>query len=235
MKSPIAKIVLLVLFTIGTEKVMAQVTTDPLLTAAVVANKETISKEIEKTNRLQTATLAENTAINALLVDIHEYEVKMHTYLSKAQNVVTSAVGIMRALKMSKEIVEGLIECSQAAVDHPMGTLVSTMVSESYSTIAEEALALAGYITTIVQGGGDKNLLNTAERIRILNSVNASLYRLSNSVWVLKCNIKYMGLRDLFAKLTPELYYKYWDCKFAYDNTVRQIGYLKREMNSLFK
>lgn len=196
---------------------------DAALVGAITANTVTLNSQLKATNTLQAATLAENIAIQGFLSDIYDYEKVMYDYMSKAQDAVTSVYGIVRCAQLGEDIVSTLNDCRREAQDHPQGLLVSLMVNDVWTDTLSESAALVAYVTTIVKSGGSKNLLNSAERIRVLNTVNNRLSNLSASLHRLKRQIRLMDWADLARDLAPREFYKALDTKASYDATVRDI------------
>jgi len=193
------------------------------LTGAIAAGSVAIGDELSRTNSLQAATLGQNTIISGLLSDIQNYEEKMYNYLSEAQSVVTSAYSISRCIRMGSDIIYELNECRIAAQGHPQGLLVSSMITSQYSDVMQESAALVSYLTPIVRGSGDNNLLNSAERIMILNSVSSRLYNIYSAVNRMKQNILRMRWSHFMREISAGMYYEFLNTRNAYDGTVRMI------------
>lgn len=190
---------------------------DAALVGTIAAGTSVLGNELSRTNSLQSATLGQNTVITGLLNNIQNYEQKMYNYMSEAQSIVTSAYTVMRCLNLGSDIISELNACRREAMNHPEGLLVSSMVTNQYSEITQEAAALVSYIAPLVQSGGEKNLMNSAERISILNSVSSRLFSLYASVNRLKQNIMRMRWSHLVREISPELYYEFMNTHNAYD------------------
>ena len=137
--------------------------------------------------------------------------------MSEAQSIVTSAYTIVRCLRLGTDIIDELNQCRKAAMDHPQGLLVSSMITSQYSDVMQEASALVSYITPIVKGSG-------AERIQILNSVSSRLYNLYSAVNQMKQNILRMRWAHFIREISPEMYYQFMNTENAYDATVKMIS-----------
>ena len=215
---------------VGINGVQAQYS-EAVLVGAIVSNQVSISNEISRTNSLQNATLGQNTLISGYLDNILDYEKKMYNYLSEAQSAVTSAYTIVKCADMCSDIIAELGRCGQEVVDHPEGLLVSSMLTSQYSDIVQEASALVAYISPVVKGSGDNNLLNSAERLRILNSVSARLSNLYGAVCRLRQNIMRMRWAHLVRTISPELYRDFMDNGSAYDKSVARINAAIKRLN----
>ena len=204
---------------------------DAAVTAAVTAQTVAVTGELNSINATQSSTLAQNAVITALLNNINSYEEKMYNYMSQAQSVVTSAYTILRCLDLASDIVSELNKCRQEAMNHPQGLLVSSMITSQYSDITQEAAALVSYLTPIVKGSGSNNLLNSAERISVLNSVSSRLYNLFSAVNRLKQNIIHLRWSNLVRNISPELYYDFLDNRSAYNMAAGYIEEAERSLN----
>jgi hypothetical protein len=169
--------------------------------------------------------------MTTMLNEILDYEKTMYRYLSEAQSAVTSAYTIVKCLDMSSDIITELSRCGQEVVDHPEGLIVSSMLTSQYSDIMQEAAALVAYIAPVVKGSGDNNLLNSAERLRILNSVSARLSNLYGAVCRLRQNIARMRWAHLVRTVSPELYRDFMDNESAYEQSVARINRAIRRLN----
>lgn len=200
------------------------------LTGAIAAGSVSISNQMNVTNGLQAAVLGENTIISSLLNDIHGYEKQMYDYMSKAQGIVTSAYSIGKCLKMGSDIISELNNCRKEAQSHPEGLLVSSLVTDQYSDLIAESAALVSYLTPIVKGSGKDNLLNSAERIRILSTVENRLYNILFSIKRMKYNIQRLRVIHIARELSPDFYYNFYNTRDAYETAL--IG-LKRAQTKL--
>lgn len=196
---------------------------DAALVGAITANTVTLNSQLKTTNTLQAATLAENIAIQGFLSDIYDYERIMYDYMSKAQDAVTSVYGIVRCAQLGEDVVSTLNDCRREAQDHPQGLLVSLMVNDVYTDALSESASLVAYVANIVKSGGTQNLLNSAERIRVLNTVNNRLSNLSASLHRLKWRIRLMDWSYLARDIAPREFYRALDTKACYDATVRDV------------
>ena len=200
------------------------------LTGAIAAGSVSISGQMSQTNALQAAVLGENTVISSLLNDIYGYEKQMYDYMSKAQGIVTSAYSIGKCLKMGSDKITEQNNCRKEAESHPEGLLVSSLVTGQYSDLIAESSALISYLTPIVKGSGKNNLLNSAERIRILSSVENRLYNILFSIKRMKYNIQRLRVIHIARELSPDFYYNFYNTRDAYETAL--IG-LKRAQTKL--
>ena len=198
-------------------------TVEAAVGAAITAGSVTLGNEISRTNSLQSATLGQNTAITAMLSNIQSYEQKMYNYLSEAQGIINSVYTLTKCVRLGSDIITELNECRIAAQNHPQGLIVSSLITTQYSDIVSESGALVSYLTPIVKGSGNNNLLNSAERIRILNMVSTRLYNIYWGVKQLKMNIMRMKWMHLLNEMSPEFYNQFFNTENAYEQALKQI------------
>lgn len=208
--------ILLVFSLFASARTYAQTVGEALLATAIGANTVSISAEMNETNRLQAQISGENVLITNMLNNIYDYEKKMYDYMSTAQDVITSAYTIGKCFTMGAQIATELEECSKAAKMNPEGAIL-TFVTSKYTDILAEGAALTAYLAPIVQGNGKKNLLSSAERVNVLNTVQNRLYNILEGVIQMKYTIQRMNLAGVVYELSPEAYYQFYSTSSAYE------------------
>lgn len=228
MKSLIAKLTIAFAILVGNVHVQAQIQTDPILTGAVELERSTLKKELEKQNDKQLTIIGINTGIMIQLDSIRKYETIMHNYLSKAQNIVNQAYDVYKCGELTTQIYSNLKDCTNAAVGHPEGAIVSAVVSKQYSKIAQEAMSLYGYIAGLVKKSDGSVLLNSMERISILAEVRRSLSTINRNLVSLKWQIKLYRWADIPRLLAPKEYYMFTDEEDIVRRIKRDIDRMSR-------
>ena len=228
MKSRIVKLIGLTLCSLMSTVCCWGQAAEAALLAGITANTVAISSEMNSTNALQASIAGENAAITAMLSQIYDYEKTMYDYMSKAQGVVMQAYTISKCIKTGAQIIEELDACREAAKKNPEGVLISSFITNQYTDIIAECAALTGYLTPIVKGGGKNNLLNSAERIKIMNTVMDRLIIILNQVKQMKYNILYMNKNYLLRQISPEFYYNFMKTQTSYDVATGTINDMRR-------
>lgn len=231
MKSLIAKAVLLTLMMGSAHTLVAQVQTDPKLTATVAVGDNTVSGALSAGNSTNIAILGINTGITVQLSEIRAYEEKMYNYLREAQSVIRNAYDIVKCGDLTVQIYNNLKGCTEAIVNHPQGALISTIVSKEYTQIVGEVTGLYGYITSLVnttkkEDGKNEILLNSAERIAILSSVKRQLRSINRKLCSLRYEIEMLRWSDIPRRLAPYEYYTFVDSKAIVKRIKRDIDRL---------
>ena len=201
----------------------AQFKTDPVVGAAVTTEAATLSKAVNATNSQQKGIIAAQTAITLQLEKLREYEDKTFRYLSKTQSVINNLHDIKRSHELGKSIIQNLNDCKREAVNHPQGAIVATMISKRTNTIITESTALAASITGLVTKSGNDNLLNSAERTRILSDVTGRLSTINRSLRSLKYQIIMYRWADLLRSTNPMAYAELINSEYFVKETKRNI------------
>lgn len=201
----------------------AQFKTDPVVGAAVTTETATLSKAVNATNSQQKGIIAAQTAITLQLEKLREYEDKTFRYLSKNQSVINNLHDIKRSYELGKSIIQNLNDCKREAVNHPQGAIVATMISKRTNTIITESTALAASITGLVTKSGNDNLLNSAERTRILSDVTGRLSTINRSLRSLKYQIIMYRWADLLRSTNPMAYAELINSEYFVKETKRNI------------
>lgn len=201
----------------------AQFKTDPVVGAAVTTETATLSKAVNATNSQQKGIIAAQTAITLQLEKLREYEDKTFRYLSKTQSVINNLHDIKRSYELGKSIIQNLNDCKREAVNHPQGAIVATMISKRTNTIITESTALAASITGLVTKSGNDNLLNSAERTRILSDVTGRLSTINRSLRSLKYQIIMYRWADLLRSTNPMAYAELINSEYFVKETKRNI------------
>lgn len=201
----------------------AQFKTDPIVGAAVTAEATTLSKAVNATNSQQKGIIAAQAAITLQLEKLREYEDKTFRYLSKTQSVINNLHDIKRSYELGKSIIQNLNDCKREAVNHPQGAIVATMISKRTNTIITESTALTASITGLVTKSGNDNLLNSAERTRILSDVTGRLSTINRSLRSLKYQIIMYRWADLLRSTNPMAYAELINSEYFVKETKRNI------------
>ena len=217
--------------------VMAQIETDPALTAAVAFQTATIKAELDKQNTTQLAIAGIDAGIEIELGMVRQYTEKVYNYLSTVQGVVANAADIVTCLDMSVQILNSIGSLSEAVVDHPEGAFCTALIGRMTVPLVSEATALAGYVTSLVKKGGDTNLLNSYERTQILWKVKNSLWSINDRIHGVINEINFLRLRHVKQSLGSALlgnsYYDIVGAKSTCEQIKKEIGSLADRMKGV--
>lgn len=199
------RIISIIMFLSMSGSIVAQV--DPVLTGAVTLGDANIRRELGYIKEKQGQIAGLQAAIFATMNKVHSIEQKAYNYLSNTSVAVKNLHQIVEAGELTAEIIKNLKVCSEAAVGHPRGAIVSALVSKRYSKAYSKMFSLYSYMKTLVLTGtydGDKvNLLNSGERLKIATDVVDGLKAINFDVQVLTYQISYWRWADLIAAKDP--------------------------------
>lgn len=206
--------------------------TDPLLTGAVAAQTGTLHADHKERSKLQAGIITAEGAINGLLSRIHEIEDKTLKYLSEAGAVMDNIYQIKEAAELVVQIPQELAALGKAAEKNWQGTAVTALVSRRRQKTIADVTSLYSFLGPLVTSGsyqiegGKKgakvNLLNTAERYFILNTVVGKLRDICWDLRILRYNIQVADWRDLWVGLDAKSYYQAIGAKSIAENMKRK-------------
>lgn len=227
MKSQTIRICLLAIILMLPGVVLAQIKIDPTLNAAVMSQTSTIGGKLDDTNSHLKSISATNAVMTVTLDSIRSYQEIMLSGLKTVHKAFNNMFTVVDCMDKCSAIIAELNNCKIAAEKNPEGALVSLILSKNYSRILNESSGLVNNITKFVTSSSDKNLLNNAERLRILNNTHYQLCAIYSRVRSLRAQIEWYQLADIPATLTPSIYNNHSASERAFKRVVRDIELLK--------
>ena len=207
--------------------VLAQIKIDPTLNAAVMSQSSTIGGKLDDTNSHLKSISATNAVMTVTLDSIRSYQEIMLSGLKTVHKAFNNMFTVVDCMDKCSAIIAELNNCKIAAEKNPEGALVSLILSKNYSRILNDSSGLVNNITKFVTSSSDKNLLNNAERLRILNNTQYQLCVIYSRVRSLRAQIEWYQLADIPATLTPSIYNNHSASERAFKRVERDIELLK--------
>lgn len=226
MKSQTIRICLLAFILMLPGVVLAQ-KIDPILNATVMSQTSTIGGKLDDTNSHLKSISATNAVMTVTLDSIRSYQEIMLSGLKTVHKAFNNMFTVVDCMDKCSAIIAELNNCKIAAEKNPEGALVSLILSKNYSRILNESSGLVNNITKFVTSSSDKNLLNNAERLRILNNTHYQLCVIYTRVRSLRAQIEWYQLADIPATLTPSIYNNHSASERAFKRVERDIELLK--------
>lgn len=213
---------------------------DPLTTAAIQAQTNTLVGAYNKRINLQTGILAQETIIGATLKGIHDLQSKTLEYLSNAQAAISNLRQIGEIADLALHSIPAEAQALVADVaDHPDGTLAAVINRSLVADVVEEASELTPLIANLVKSATVKkrsdgsiepnnqvNLLNGAERLKVANDVLFRLRNMYSTLRSMRTMVKYSKFKfieididveqrrrqeeEYLKRVVDELRNKYW-------------------------
>lgn len=201
----------------------ATVQVDPALAGAITLQMNTLKNIYSKREKTQNKIIAAEAAVTVALDQMHKVEDKVLGYMSNVQGAFKNLYQIKRAGELVvKEIPANMNNVRRAIkVGGFQGTFLATTVGTELSSMTMDMMSLYPFLEQLVTTGiynttdydsqgnivnkkNKVNLLNSAERYYICNTVVDKLESINTSLYLLAWEIQTMCWRDLFFKLDPE-------------------------------
>lgn len=253
MKSQISKICLAAfLFLCGysISASAAAIQVDPALASAITLQMNTLKNIYSKREKTQNKIITAEAAVTVALDKMHNVEDKVLGYMSNVQGAFQNLYQIKQAGELVvKEIPSNMNNVRRAIrVGGFQGTFLATTVGSELSSMTMDMMSLYPFLEQLVTSGTyntkefdnngniiDKknkvNLLNSAERYYICNTVVDKLENINTSLYLLAWEIQTMRWCDLFFKLDPEGWAAVMSGKNIVEGVVSDWNYNLRKYN----
>lgn len=218
--------------------------TDPALTAAIVAQTETLKGLYKARDSTQKKIITAEIAVTAALERVHKVENKILEYLSNAQGVMNNLYQIKRAGELvAIEIPQKINMVKKAIPGNLKGTVITALVSDRIKDVHAEMISLFPFVQQLVSSGSYNvqdfdengqlitkkhkiNLLNSAERFYVANEIVSKLENINVSLYLLSWQIKTLGWNDLWFGLDPDGWMKIMSGKNIVNALINDWYYL---------
>lgn len=202
MKSPIAKLLLL-LFIFVSGHASAQIAaSNPLEWVALAEGHELINSEIKKQINGQTKTATLQNTIAAEFTKIHDWEKKYNSYLKTASGYASSLKACTYLYDDGVRIFITLGKLKKAVQNNPQGIVASMSMNNLYIETATELVSVFTILRDAVAQGGKENMLTGSERSKTLWELNDRLALFSRKLNLLYMSIRYYTISDVWNNAT---------------------------------
>lgn len=205
------------LLALGVSEAKAQ-QTDPTLTAAVASQSSMLSDLFKKREKTQKKIIEAEGAVTAAMTVVHQVENQMLSYLSNAQVGMKNLYQIKRAAELVGVLIpKNFVFLKESIPGHLKGTAIAALVSDEILEATTEMMSLYPFMKQLVtngsydvtDGSGETqqhkvNLLNSAERYYVANTVVTKLENINMSIYLLAWQIRTYSWRQLWFGLDPE-------------------------------
>lgn len=228
----------------------AFVQVDPALTSAIILQMNILKNIYSKREKTQNKIIAAEAAVTVALDQMHKVEDKVLGYMANVQGAFKNLYQIKRAGELVvKEIPSNMNNVRHAIkVGGFQGTFLATTVGTELSSMTMDMMSLYPFLEQLVTTGtynttdydsqgniikkkNKVNLLNSAERYYICNTVVDKLESINTSLYLLAWEIQTMRWRDLFFKLDPEGWAAVMTGKNIVEGVVNDWNYNLRRYN----
>jgi hypothetical protein len=228
----------------------AGVQVDPALTSAITLQMNTLTNIYSKREKTQKQIIEAEAAVTLALDRIHKVESKVLDYMSNVQGAFQNLYQIKRAGELVvKDIPSNMNNVKRAIkVGGFQGTFLATTIGDQLNNMTMDMMSLYPFLKQLVTSGtynttdynnqgnlinkkNKVNLLNSAERYYICNTVVDKLENINTSLYLLSWEIQTMRWRDLFFKLDPEGWAAVMSGKNIVESIVSDWNYNLRRYN----
>lgn len=242
--------IIIVLFANASSTSAGVIQVDPALTGAITAQMAALKQIYSKREKTQNKIIAAEGAVTVALDRMHKVEDKVLGYMANVQGAFQNLYQIKRAAELvTKEIPSNMNNVRKAVnLGGFQGTFLSTVVGSELKDMTMDMMSLYPFLEQLVTSGTynskefdsngniiDKrnkvNLLNSAERYYICNTVVSKLENINTSLYLLAWEIQTMRWRDLFFKLDPEGWAAVMSGKNIVEGVVSDWNYNLRKYN----
>ncbi|KXO15123.1 hypothetical protein HMPREF3202_02094 [Prevotella bivia] len=228
----------------------AGVQVDPALTSAITLQMNTLKNIYSKRENTQKKIIEAEAAVTLALDRMHKVESKVLDYMSNVQGAFQNLYQIKRAGELVVKDIPSNMNNVRLAIKAGgfQGTFLATTVGDQLNNMTMDMMSLYPFLKQLVTSGtynttdydnmgnlinkkNKVNLLNSAERYYICNTVVDKLENINTSLYLLSWEIQTMRWRDLFFKLDPEGWAAVMSGKNIVEGIVSDWNYNLRRYN----
>lgn len=192
----------IILLTLVTQRSMAQgaSSSNPGEWAAIITGEQMLHTQYkQQTNDITTTTLA-LAEVDAAQTQVKKWQQQYNSYLKTTQGFASSIAATCTLYHQGIETLTALWEIYNAQKIHAQGTLASLGMTSIYLEIATEYVKTYRQLQQCVSKGGDTNMLNGAERTRLIWDLSDDLSRLNTKLRRLASCILSFSFEDVWNK-----------------------------------
>jgi hypothetical protein len=217
------KFCFILLLTLFTNRMQAQIYVDPAVAAATGAHAAVINGQLNNTNNNLTLIQRGQLAVAGQLVIVNDLQDKIYKGLSEVSAVVRNLLAIKDITEISSDIVRDVNKALNIAGKNPVLLLFAEQGAREFKT---RATALATEVGTFVTRGGKDNLMDSGERAKLLNRIVNELTILRGVAYGMYRTMYWAKQRGILNSLNPYAGFINIDKHIA-DDIVRNAKYLK--------
>lgn len=195
-------VVVLTLLTSLDIRAQSMVEHNPGLVAAEIEGTTAIDIAVNTEIGLEGATIPYQTGMSAIFAQIKSWEGKYNSYLKTVNGFATGLKGFKTFMVNIMKTLICLKELKDAISANPQGVFASMGMTDIYLEVASEIVVSYEYFDKALAKGGTTNMLNGAERARVLNDANAMIVELNRKLHNMALSIAYFNMVDVWRRIT---------------------------------
>lgn len=208
--------------------------TDPALAFAIAAQVGTEASLHSKRSKDRKAIFGTQVIITDMLDKVHHIESQVLNYMGNASSLLSNCMQMVNIVEYVAKIPGLADDVLSEAKKSPKGALLLPICSSRLNKIKGEVFELGNFVTQMVaakyslknvKSEDDKkhvNLLSSAERYYILNTVETKLDEICRDLRFTKYYIRNLGWRDLWKTIDAKSYYQALAIRSNVDQLVYQ-------------
>lgn len=195
---------------------------DPVTSGSMLANSAIINSQLNTTNNKLTAIQTAQLAVTGQLTIVNDMQNKIYKGLSQVAAVVNNLYSIKDIAESGSDIVSDVEQAVKIARSDPALLLFAQKGAQDFE---QRAVAMATDVSAYVLKGGSDNLMDSAERGKLLNHIVTEMHVLRGIAYGMQRAMYWAQLRGLWASLNPWSTWQNEDVRIAND-VISQAKYL---------
>lgn len=197
----IKRIVISLMFVIGYTVCYAQATTsNPLEYTAIGIGEANVGQEITRQQVKLDTLAAVHGVMLAAEAKMNKWEAKYNSYLKTAEGYASSIQAASTLYLEGMQTLQALWEINTACELNPQGIATTISMNTLYAETAVELVKIFRILKKVVARGGEENMLNGAERTKVLWQLNDEIYELNKKLRSLALSICIYDFEDVWNR-----------------------------------
>jgi hypothetical protein len=197
---------------------------DPVTSGAMLGNSLVINNQLGKTNDKLTAIQTAQLAVAGQLTIVSDLQRKIYKGLSEVASVINHLYTIRDIAETGSDIVHDVQKAVRLARGNPALLLLAQQGAQDFE---QRAVSLAADVSAYVLKGGADNLMDSAERGRLLNHILRELHVLRGIAYGMQRAMYWTQMRGIWVSLDPWAGWQSEDTRIA-RSVITEAKYLNR-------
>ena len=178
------------------------VASNPLEYVALAEGYELLNSAIQEEMSFQTKTALLQNTIAAEFTQIKKWEGKYNSYLKTASGYASSLKACTSLYNDGVRMIMNLAQIKSAITHNPQGIVASMSMNNLYIETVTELVSIYNLLQDAVATGGTGNMLDGAERSKILWMLSDRLGSFNRKLTSLALSIRYYTMTDVWNAAT---------------------------------
>ncbi|WP_175632309.1 hypothetical protein [Pedobacter ghigonis] len=202
----------------------AQIYVDPVTSGAVAAGSSMMDSQLKKSNNELTLIQRAQLSVTAQLGIANDLQRNIYRGLSEVSAVMRSLLSVKDIYEISQDIIQDANKAIVIAKNNPQLLLFAQSGAQEFKT---RATRLATEVSDFVLRGGKESLMDSGERIKLLNRIVLELSIIRGVSYGIYRSMYWAKQRGFFASINPYSGFINIDKRIA-DDILFKVKMLKR-------